>query len=345
MSTLMPLISLHRISSSPKRPWPAQADTPTRWPWRSPAVLVFPLAVLIFMFGVIERLARPYSHHLDNYQSILHDSHSPERRAIVSVLYSDSYAIAAAVLAHSVHRANVSARLVLPFLPDRISPHALCIVRTAGWEPLPAPYISPQTTTGMHPRDYDQHQHQHQHQFTKLSVWALDNVGIDAAVYLDADTLVLRPFDELFHTPWAFAAVPEAHRAHTGFSAGVFALRTSSAVFQTAQVPAHDAEQAFLNTVFGAGAAHLPYAYNTDIALKHRAPALWAAMRAEMRIPFADDAGDPGVIYTEEELLRIARGRYREEVGWWRAAYVEMMRNIGRQVTACATHYPRTVLV
>ncbi|KAF8871418.1 hypothetical protein BD779DRAFT_1680432 [Infundibulicybe gibba] len=68
--------------------------------------------------------------------------------------------------------------------------------------------------------------------------------------------------------------------------------------------PAHDAEQAFLNTVFGAGAAHLPYAYNTDIALKHRAPALWAAMRAEMRIvrytlskPFADDAGDPA-LYT-----------------------------------------------
>ena len=68
-------------------------------------------------------------------------------------------------------------------------------------------------------------------QYSKLNLWAIDQHGYCAVVYLDADMLVLRNFDELFRFPLPFAAAPgmwtgRPRLAHTvEFSASVMPLR------------------------------------------------------------------------------------------------------------------------
>lgn len=152
------------------------------------------------------------------------------RRAVVSSLYSDDFAIAVAVVGHSTRSVNVSARLLLPYLEKKVSEKALCIARATGWEPYPVPSVPPpHGGKGIHPRFGDQ--------YTKLNIWKLDQMGIDSAVYLDADTLVRRNFEELFDNPFNFAAVPDVYGAgdprgfSLTFNAGVLAYRPSSAVF------------------------------------------------------------------------------------------------------------------
>jgi inositol phosphorylceramide glucuronosyltransferase 1 len=60
-----------------------------------------------------------------------------------------------------------------------------------------------------------------------------------------------------------------------------------------------EAEQAFLNLYFGADVIRLPYVYNANLAIRERRPAIWYAVRDEIRIahytsrkPFAKDSKD-----------------------------------------------------
>lgn len=258
-------------------------------------------------------------------------------------------------MGHSARAANTSARLILPYLEDRISAQALCISRAAGWEPYAVPFIPPpHKGQGIHLRFKDQ--------YTKLNIWSFDQLGVDSLVYLDADTLVRRNFDELFDSPFNLAAVPDVYGADDprGFSitfnAGVLALRPSSAVLrdmiqkiETATYPLKQAEQAFLNLYFGAKALRLPYVYNANLSIKDRSPELWKGLTDEIRIvhytavkPFLDDSRSPSTILTPEqlgEIMRQAAGRkngfYADEVGWWREAYEHMMQDKGSEIHAC----------
>jgi len=308
---------------------------------------------------------KPRYNPLDNYQNINTlpivnaNYHTPEyssdKRAVVSTLYSDSFVIAVAVVGHSTRAANVSARLILPYLEDRISSEALCITRAVGWQPHAVPFIPPpHNGRGVHYRFKDQ--------YTKLNIWSFDQMGIESLVYIDADTLVRRNFDELFDSPFNFAAVPDVYGAgdprgfSITFNAGVLVLRPSSSVLQdmvrkteTAEYPLQQAEQAFLNLYYGGKAVRLPYAYNANLGIKARSPALWEALLDEIRIvhytavkPFLDDSRPPNTILTPEELqvvMSLAAGRehgfYAEEIGWWREAYERMMQDKGREIHAC----------
>ncbi|KAJ7490646.1 glycosyltransferase family 8 protein [Mycena latifolia] len=300
----------------------------------------------------------------DNYQDlnrfpVVGDNvarHSPaHQRAVVSSLYSDSFAIAVAVVGHSARRANVTARLLLPYLEDKVSEKALCIVRAAGWEPYAVPLIPPpHGGEGIHPRFRDQ--------YTKLNIWKLDTMGIESTVYLDADTLVRRNFDELFDSPFNFAAVPDVYGAGDPrgfgltFNAGVLAFRPSSPVFEDmrhkmeiAEFPLKQAEQAFLNLYFGATGMRLPYVYNGNLAIKARSPVMWRALADEMRIvhytavkPFINDArGSDSLLSLEEmeEAMDLSKqrdnGAFAEEAGWWREAYRRMMQDRGKDIIQC----------
>ncbi|KAJ7643632.1 glycosyltransferase family 8 protein [Roridomyces roridus] len=336
------------------------ADQATRWGKQSKIKLGLGIVLSV---GIVLLLARFTFHSesynpLDNYQNInaLPVTHVPSseggRRAVVSALYSDGFAIAVAVLGHSTTAANVSARLILPYLEGRISPKALCIVRSTGWEPQLVPFIPP-------PHDGQSIHARFRDQYTKLNIWTLDKMGIDTAVYLDADTLVRRNFDELFDSPFNFAAVPDVYGAgdprgfSLTFNAGVLAYRPSSAVFddmlqklQTASYPLKQAEQAFLNLYFGGTAMRLPYIYNANLAIKQRSPILWERLVPEMRVihyttvkPFQEHMD---AILSPEELEEVmdrgARregGFFREEVGWWREAYERMMREHGDAIRRC----------
>jgi glycogenin glucosyltransferase len=247
----------------------------------------------------------------------------------------------------------VSARLLLPYLEDRVSDRALCIARAVGWEPRAVPFIPP-------PHNGREIHHRFKDQYTKLNIWSFDKLGIESLVYLDADTLVRRNFDELFGSPFNFAAVPDVYGDQRGFSitfnAGVLALRPSTNVLQdmvrkteTAEYPLKQAEQAFLNMYFGGKAARLPYAYNSNLGIKARSLELWAGLTDEMRIvhytavkPFLDDSRPPDTILTPEELhvvMTEAAGRdhgfYADAVGWWREAYEQMIHEKGSEIHAC----------
>ncbi|KAF8469902.1 nucleotide-diphospho-sugar transferase, partial [Gautieria morchelliformis] len=173
-------------------------------------------------------------------------------------------------------------RRILVYIPGSVSAGSLCLATAAGWTVHPVSRIAPpHHGKGVNRLYLDQ--------YTKLNIWTLDSIGIKSLVYVDADTLVRRNFVELFTLPYNFAAVPDIYRDHPGFTvefnAGVLFLRTSTAVFEdmlskigTARFPPSMAEQAFLNAYFGLQAMRLPYAYNANIAIKWRSPALWKAM-------------------------------------------------------------------
>ncbi|KAF7984692.1 hypothetical protein HWV62_12982 [Athelia sp. TMB] len=282
----------------------------------------------------------------------------PSKHAIVSSLYSDSYAIAVAVLAHSARQANTSARLILtyPEFTKRVSPAALCVARASGWELHPVPLIpAPNGGHGVY--------HRFLETFTKLQIWGFDapDVGVEQVVYLDADTLVRRNFDELFALPWGLGAVPDVYANHKGFAlsfnSGVLSLRTSSAALEEMRLVldvlaaeggrehghrhGHDAvqlgeaDQSFLNAYYGANVVRLPYVYNANLAIKERSPELWEAMvmHDEMRVvhytlvkPFVDVAkvdaerGDESQlkVVLGEQLKRINENAKRERGGIFR---------------------------
>ncbi|KAG9225786.1 hypothetical protein CCMSSC00406_0007796 [Pleurotus cornucopiae] len=302
---------------------------------------------------------------MDDYQIInpfppvVHDRSNvtqpdPNTFAVVSTLYSNNYAISTAVLAHSVRSANSTARLILLYIDGQVSEEALCMSKAAGWELLAVPRIAPpKGGKGVYYRFLDQ--------YTKLNIWGLDKHGIDRLVYLDADTLVRRNFDELFDLPFNFAAVPDVYGPDSvrGFSltfnAGVMAIRTSSVVLEhmkkkigTARYPIGQAEQAFLNLYFGAKAARLPYIYNALLSIKKRSPIVWEELQSDLSVvhytdwkPFLLESQPGEKILTPEETetaMDIAQRdheQWAEEFGWWRAAYHGLIKERGIELRKC----------
>ncbi|KAG5642088.1 hypothetical protein DXG03_003612 [Asterophora parasitica] len=351
---------------------------------RRPRCLLFVLVAVVTCALVVALAWRtdtytPLTHYQDlNPPPLVSPTNRTQRTAVISTLYSDSYALAAAVLAHSYqhHHPNHTARLLLPYLPGRISPPALCVVRAAGWQLIEVPFIPPPNHgKGIHHRFIDQ--------YTKLNIWDLPDTHIDKAIYLDADTLVRAPFPELFDLPYTFAAVPDVYtdaaRSFTiDFNAGVLVFTPSPDVLATmkrtlqssedsdtkARYPPAQAEQAFLNLFFAGTALRLPYAYNANLAIKRRSPALWASLSSpssdnRARIvhytlvkPFKDiplrslrgsSHAGAGASYDDDHARRVLstlpaseNGFWAEEVGWWARAFEDMMAGeVGRAVQAC----------
>jgi hypothetical protein len=201
-----------------------------------------------------------------------HPPTSKQERAVVTTMYTDTFAHGVATLGHSLQLAGTNARLILAYFPERISPRALCIAKAGGWELHPIVRIPPpHEGKGIHYTFVDQ--------YSKLRLWSFDRIGVKSLVYLDADILVRQNFDEIFDLPYNFAAAPDVwtnERGITiGFNAGVMLLRPDSAVFQdmlskleTADFPPEEAEQAFLNLYFGGHALRLPFIYNGNLATK-----------------------------------------------------------------------------
>jgi glycogenin glucosyltransferase len=182
-------------------------------------------------------------------------------------------------------------------------------------------------------------------QYTKLHLWSLDALlGVNRVVYLDADTLVRRNFDELFDLPFPFAAVPDVYEKwgfKLVFNAGVLVLHPNHTTYESvlsqiaeARYPPGEAEQAFLNLYFGADVVRLPYLYNANLAIRERSPSLWEAMRDEIRIvhytspkPFPKDGKnmvDGAALERSVDKARRAHGGvHAEAIDWWMGAYIQ----------------------
>ena len=179
-------------------------------------------------------------------------------------------------------------------------------------------------------------------------------------MYIDADTLVVKNFDELFDLPFVFAAAPDVYldgRGFTvGFNAGVMAIKPSSEVFEDmlskvehAKFNRAWAEQSYLNLYYGSQAVKLPYVYNGNLAIKTRSRSSWAAMQDQMRIihytlakPFDGrpqcgnrgcEGGDVFDISKQRKHLEGVKaswdGSFREEIERWILEHDEMMLALG----------------
>jgi hypothetical protein len=276
-----------------------------------------------------------------------------EQRAVVSSMYTDSYVFSLVVLGHTLKQHHIHARKILIYLPDRISKRTLCFVQAAGWELHPVEYIPPpHGGKGVHWSFVDQ--------YTKLNVWTLDKIGIKTAVYLDADTIVRRNFDEIWNMPFEFGAVPDIWVDDpgftAGFNAGILFFHPSTEVFndmvsklETTVFRLKDAEQSYLNHYFGAQAVRLPYAYGGNLAIKERAPEMWKAMQADMRIvhytlvkPFDSKMKCPDGLCDQTKVYDLKRqdaffetakekwkGNFIPEFTWWQDSFKAAMREIG----------------
>jgi len=289
---------------------------------------------------------------LDSYTSPT----KPDEKAIVTSLYTDAYGVAVSALGYSISKTSTSARKIAIYLPEKVSNYTLCRVESAGWELLPVKYIPPPDGgKDVFWRFLDQ--------YTKLRIWTLDQAptSLKSIVYLDADTLVKRAFDELFDIPFVFSASPDVYldnRGFTiGFNAGVLAIKPDSKVFDDMLTKIYrddykhnEAEQGFLNLYYGQQVVRLPHVYNGNLAIKSKSRQYWAAIQDQMRIvhftltkPFdvlprcggVNETCTPGEIWDTErhksflETAKMDRdGNYKEEIEWWGSVYDEMVASI-----------------
>ena len=255
--------------------------------------------------------------------------------AIVTTMYNDAFAVPIVTLGESLNRVNSTSRRILFYLPDRVSDHALCVATASGFEPHAVARIEPPHGGGVAEHFKDT--------FTKLFMWKLDELGVKGLVYLDADTLVRRNFDELFLLPFNFAAVPDIYLDQRGFTiafnTGVLFVRPDTAAFRdlverinTAEYPHAEGDQGYINAWHGADAVRLPYVYNGNLAIKQRNPSLWQSLQSELRIihytlvkPFWRNVYDEiGLDDMHANVLRMAEkhgGLFREEVLEWGQAW------------------------
>jgi len=274
-------------------------------------------------------------------------------RAVVTSLYTEGYAIAVATLGYSLSKVKTDARKVVIYPPSRISKATICYLEAVGWELYPVDLIKPPNDgKGIWPAFIDQ--------YTKLRIWTLDTIGIESAVYIDADTHVRQNFDELFELPFTFAASPDVYTDERGFTinfnAGIMAFKPSSKVFadmlskvESAHFDRIAAEQSYLNLYYGAQVVRLPHVYNGNLAIKWRAAPYWNAIQAQLRIihytlvkPFDGSTRCAEETCTAEEVYGIERhrdalkaaeegwgGAFRGEIQEWGVNFEEMMREVG----------------
>ncbi|KAM5538116.1 hypothetical protein V8D89_008313 [Ganoderma adspersum] len=274
------------------------------------------------------------------------------KNVIATSFFTDEFATAVAAVGASLTRANTTARRVMLYIPEQVSPRGLCIASATGFHPYAVERIAPPGgSEGIFPHFIDQ--------YTKLRLWEVgEMLGAHGVVYLDADTLVLRNFDELFTLPYPFAATGDVYTNHgfvLGFNAGVLFLRPSMAVFREmlrkipeAEFWRHEAEQAFLNTFFARDVVRLPYAYNANLAIKVRAPKMWAGISKEIRVihytmvkPFTKDNKNYALVPMGELEANARRraseegGVFVEEMELWAQAWHETYETYGQKLEDC----------
>ncbi|KAH8831964.1 glycosyltransferase family 8 protein [Flagelloscypha sp. PMI_526] len=243
-----------------------------------------------------------------------------EERAFVTALFSDTYAYGVAVLGHSLERSHMDARRIVMYIPGQVSDATLCLVRTQGWETIPVERIPP-------PRNGHRIHHTFIDQYTKIQLWGFDQFGIKSLVYVDGDTLLLRPFpNDIFDLPFTFAAVPDGIDTPL-VNGGVLFIKPNSMIrddmlnkIETAEFNLEWAEQNFFNLYFGGQVLRLPWLFNANVWIKKSSPKLWEGMWDEIYlIHFTSAKPFPaykGGLRTIEEMESAIDSKARSQPYW-----------------------------
>ncbi|KAI0665267.1 nucleotide-diphospho-sugar transferase [Cubamyces menziesii] len=336
---------------------------PWTWGWLYWTALVsVALNVFWVVFSIVKR---PQPTVFDRYTKIhnlplvdehaLSDPHPIDGHGnvIATSFFTDEFATAIAALGHSLNRVNTTARRLALYIPEQVSPRGLCIAGASGFTPYAVERISPPDNgAGIFPHFVDQ--------FTKLRIWELGEAGARGVVYLDADTLAVRNFDELFALPFGVAAAPDVYTNKAwgvSVNAGVLFLRPSAATFRalraavdTAPYWRHEAEQALLNAFFAGELVKLPYAYNANLAIKAYSRRVWEGIKREIRVihytmvkPFTRDNKNYAWVPMEELEANARRrsaeegGIFVEEMEYWAQTWRETYALYGERLRYCMT--------
>jgi glycogenin glucosyltransferase len=272
-------------------------------------------------------------------QQVLSLRATTRRYAYATLLCDDERMLrAVAALVHSLRvRANTSYPILVlttPNLSTAASQHLEALGATViRREPLPYPFaLNAARLRDNKPCRY-----------AKLHLWSLTTY--EKIVFLDGDTLVLAPIDDLFEKYDALAAAPDLYPET--FNSGVMVLEPRHAVYASMlaryrETPSYNlGDQGFLNSFFGEQwranpkRFHLPLEYNT--LLKLRETILWASLQRRVRVvhftgetkPWSwhltnfrdwDRHIDPVFYYEWIQIDRSARNLSLDEPHWARCA-------------------------
>ena len=213
--------------------------------------------------------------------------------AVVSMLSMEGapsdtpmYIESAIQLAMGINRLNqIDLILMVVDTKKRLSPLAArTLARRSGWNICRVPAIDgPASNHHITNRFLDAKM------YSKLHVWSF--VEYELALFLDLDTMVIRPLEPVFGKLSQLSPAPIAmgydkfpHNASstTGFNAGVMLVRPNATLFRelTASISTleHDpsmAEQNYLNAFFRGRVRPLPFAFNAMVSVKHDLPHFW----------------------------------------------------------------------
>lgn len=187
---------------------------------------------------------------------------NPLRRAYVTLLsHGDAYVPGVEALGWSlIHTGSRVPRIAM--VTEDVPAGARLRLRRQGWMLRDVDAVPSPVGNALFPR--------FRHVFTKLRVFGLE--GLERVVFLDADTIVLQPLDELFDRS-GFAAAPD-FLLPDQFNSGVMALSPSTDLLERMLAALADAgsydggDQGFLNRFFddwywGPAERRLAAGYNT----------------------------------------------------------------------------------
>ncbi|KAG8888646.1 hypothetical protein FRB98_007207 [Tulasnella sp. 332] len=259
------------------------------------------LSLFIFLPFIIATAFHGYRHYaisigqtlvtspLSFYSSPFSPSTDPSRRAYCTCLYDEGYVPGAILLGYSLKRhgmleSTVAQHMVLLHTPGSLSIDSMAVLEEIGWDlrlvpQIPYPQGKPPARNFME-------------QYTKLTLFEFEE--FEQIFYLDADTLVHRPFQEIWSYPVALAAVRDVRMGHgwlPSINAGTLLLKPNRRVLQhmleVAPIFKYDtvfAEQGLLNAYWAQAITHLPYAYNGQLGIKRVFPEIWKVFLDDVKI-------------------------------------------------------------
>lgn len=151
--------------------------------------------------------------------------------AYVTLVTSDSYVVGALVLSHSLRKRGCQHDIVCIVTPETVSTAAVSVLHSHFDRVVPVGLLRS--------KDYDNLELLGRREldvtFTKLHAWNPDVLPYTRAVFMDADTLVMRNVDELFEyvddPDVVFAASPDVGWPDC-FNSGVFVFKPDTDLFK-----------------------------------------------------------------------------------------------------------------
>ncbi|KAG9027295.1 hypothetical protein FRB95_007925 [Tulasnella sp. JGI-2019a] len=226
---------------------------------------------------------------LSFYQDPYATSSDPRKRAYVTILYNEAYIPGALLLGYSLRKhgmldLSVAQNMVLLYLHERLSKKAVALLKESGWDTRAVDHIPHPPGRPPFGRFMDA--------YTKLGIFELEE--FEQVFYMDADTLVLRPFPEIWLYPVPLAACRDVRKVQgwlKNINGGILLLKPNRRLMQHMLeiAPVYEynemtAEQGLLDAYWAQVVTILPYTYNGQLGIRRMFPEVWEVLSKHVKI-------------------------------------------------------------